>query len=254
MPTFTHDDRRLYYRERGSGDLLVIVPGNTASSACHEGELDHFGAQRRAVGLDLWGTGRSDRQERWPVDWWERAADDVAALIRHIGKGPAHVVGTSGGAIVALLAAALHPATVRSVVADSTIARFPLGQLHAEVAGRLQRTPEQIAFWYGAHGDDWEVVVDADSEFLLRFAEAGGDPFRGRLEYVACPVLFSASLADPSLPDAAAQVLSMVAQVSDGRAYLAGRGAHPLMWSAPDEFRAICDAFLATVVAGPHRL
>ena len=33
MPYVTHDDHRLFYREQGNGPLLLILPGNTASSA-----------------------------------------------------------------------------------------------------------------------------------------------------------------------------------------------------------------------------
>jgi valacyclovir hydrolase len=43
MPFFNNNDHQLFYREVGTGPLLLILPGNTASSACHEGEMQHFG-------------------------------------------------------------------------------------------------------------------------------------------------------------------------------------------------------------------
>lgn len=102
MPYFTHRGRRLFFREQGGGPPLLILAGNTASSACHGGELAHFGARYRAVALDFLGTGMSDRAAAWPRDWWAAGAASAAALIDHLGAGPAVVVGTSGGAAVAL--------------------------------------------------------------------------------------------------------------------------------------------------------
>lgn len=56
MPFFKNDNLSLFYNETGSGSLLLILPGKTASSACHNGELDHFGKRYHAVSLDFRGT------------------------------------------------------------------------------------------------------------------------------------------------------------------------------------------------------
>ena len=42
MPNFIHNSQRLFYREQGEGPLLLILPGNTASSACHPEEVAYF--------------------------------------------------------------------------------------------------------------------------------------------------------------------------------------------------------------------
>ena len=41
--------------------LLLILPGNTASSVCQPDELAHFGQRYHAVALDFPCTVRSDR-------------------------------------------------------------------------------------------------------------------------------------------------------------------------------------------------
>jgi hypothetical protein len=53
---FLVDDVRLAYRTNGSGALLLILPGNTALSAYHTGELEHFGERFHAVSPDFRGT------------------------------------------------------------------------------------------------------------------------------------------------------------------------------------------------------
>ena len=66
MPFITLNGHTLFYREQGSGPLLIILPGNTASSIWHERELAEFGRSHHAVALDLLGTGQSQRMEVWP--------------------------------------------------------------------------------------------------------------------------------------------------------------------------------------------
>src|SRR6266542_6303436 len=98
MPYFHSDHHRLFYREHGSGPLLLVLHGNTASSAHHQCELDYFGQHYHAVAMDFLGCGQSDRLDVWPVDWWTLGAHDAAALAQHLGYEKALVMGTSGGA------------------------------------------------------------------------------------------------------------------------------------------------------------
>jgi len=247
VPYFVHHDRRLFYRQQGSGPLLLILPGNTSSSATHQSELAHFGQRYHAVALDFWGTGRSDRAETWPDDWWAQGARDAATLVKHLGYKECLAVGSSGGGVVALLMAIQFPGYVRAVIADSCVERLPPERLRAEVATRARRTPEQAAFWRCAHGDDWQQVVDADSHRLLRLAQRGGDWFGGRLGEVRCPVLFTASLRDDALPDVTQQVCGMASQIRGSRIFFASEGGHPLMWSRPEDLKQAADCFLAAL-------
>ncbi|MBL8055667.1 MAG: alpha/beta hydrolase [Anaerolineales bacterium] len=244
----------LAFREHGGGPLLLILPGNTASSAHHLADLEHFGRHYRAVAPDFHGTGRSGRRAPWPLTWWEDNAHATAALLAQLSwpdaAAGAVVIGTSGGALTALLLAALHPERVRAVIADSTVARFPPGWLEAAVADRRRRTPEQTAFWQAGHGADWEQVVDADSDLLLRLSAAGGDVLQGRPRLIRCPVLLTASLADPLLPDPGPQALALAQQIPDSRAWLTREGGHPLMWSRAPEWRRAVAGFLEGVAAG----
>lgn len=245
MPFFSWQENRLQYREQGAGPLLVILPGNTASSACHEGELCHFAASYRAVCLDYLGVGRSDRIAVWPHDWWAQGADQAVALIRHLGEGRAILVGTSGGAVIALLAAIAFPNAVDAVVGDSFVAAWTPEMLRDVVlADRNRKTPDQRAFWEAAHGSDWERVVAADTDLVRRFGDRGGDWFGGRLAQVHCPVLITASKTDHLLPHVSEQVQMIMGQIPDCRTYMSSGGDHPLMWSRPDEFRGIADVFL----------
>jgi pimeloyl-ACP methyl ester carboxylesterase len=112
------------------------------------------------------------------------------------------------------------------------------------IPDRAQRTPDQVAFWRGAHGEDWERVVEADTDLIRRFVGRGGDWFGDALREVQCPVLLTASKRDAVLSQVACQNCHMAEQISDGRLYLHNEGGHPLMWSQPEVFRAAADLFL----------
>lgn len=244
MPFITLNGHTLFYREQGSGPLLIILPGNTASSVWHERELTEFGHCHHAVALDLLGTGQSQRMEVWPEDWWQQAARDALALIPALGQQQAILVGTSGGAVAALWASILDPTKVKAVIADSLTETMRPEDLRAEVRAREQKTPGQIEFWSKAHGAGWEQVVEADNRILLAFADQGGDWFEGRLDEIRCPVFFSGSLQDDLLPEVGEQIPRMAAQVAESEVHLVNGGGHPLMWSRPDAFHAVAAAFL----------
>lgn len=248
MPYFTCRGRRLYFREHGEGALLLILPGDTSASAHHTSELTYYGQSYRAVCLDFFGTGRSERADSWPADWWEQSVEDTAELIRHLGGGPAIVVGQSGGGAIALLLAIEHPELVRAVVSDSQVERLPAAWLRQIVSQRSSTSPSTVLFWRTAHGSDWRQVVEADNRAILARAEAGCiDWFRGRLSEIACPVLLAGSLSDRIMPDLPAQIISMARQISECHVYFCAQGDHPLMWTRPREFRQAVDCFLAAL-------
>lgn len=254
MPHFTWNDHQRFYRERGEGPLLLILPGNTASSACHEGELEAFSARPgpgcHAVSLDFLGTGRSDRVEVWADDWWAQGARQARALVEHLGYTSCVVMGTSGGAIAALWLAVLFPDAVRGVIADSCVQHFSETMLRNNVvAERSQRAPGQVAFWQYAHGEDWAQVVDADTDAIRRFVARGGTWLDGRLDEIEAPVLFTASARDSMLPDVRAEMVAMSAEIPNSRVYLHHEGDHPLMWSRPEVFRYQANFFLKALKA-----
>jgi pimeloyl-ACP methyl ester carboxylesterase len=248
MPHLKWAGQRLFYRERGEGHLLLVLPGNTASSACHGGELQFWSDRYHVVSLDYLGTGGSDRVPVWADDWYDQGAHQSAALVEHLGCGTCFVMGTSGGAVAALLMAALYPGLVRAVIADSFGERYPQEWVQSTlIENRAQRTSGQVAFWEAAHGPDWEQVVEADTEMLVRLARRGGDWFGGRLELIRCPALLTATREDELVPDIARQMCSVAAQIADCRIYVNNSGGHPLMWSRPQDFRAVSDHFMSAI-------
>lgn len=248
MPYFLWNHRRIFYREKGNGPLLVLLPGNTSSSVNMQADVAYFSTRFKTVALDFLGTGRSDRVEVWADKWWLQGAHQVRGLVEALGVEDCILVGTSGGAVAALLAAIHHAEIVRAVVADSFLPYLDKEMLESSlIPDRINPNTGQIMFWEAAHGPYWKQVVEADTAMVERFVRQGGDWFDGRLPQVNCPVLLTASKQDPVLPGVAGHMAAMAEQIPDSRVYLHHSGAHPLMWSAPGVFRTVCDLFLSSL-------
>jgi valacyclovir hydrolase len=245
MPYFAAPDGwRLHYREAGTGYLVFVLPGSTSSSAFHQNDIARLSEYYRAVSLDFRGTGQSGRMSVWPEDWWQQAARDVAALIVHLGYESAALIGTSGGAIIALWCAILFPDRVSAVIADSAGHHIPPGRLREGIAIRRKYEPGSVRFWQEAHGDDWRQVIEADSEFILQKASGGGCWYGKELARVRCPVLISGSLRDEFYPDLDEQAGQMARQIMKAEVFLVNRGSHPLIWSRAEDFYRVAESFL----------
>jgi pimeloyl-ACP methyl ester carboxylesterase len=97
---------------------------------------------RRVIAVELQGHGRTADVDR-PLTY-EQMADDVAALIGHLGIEKADVFGYSMGGGVALQVAIRHPEVVRKLVVAS--ASYTSDGMHPELLEMiLTLTPEVFA-------------------------------------------------------------------------------------------------------------
>jgi len=104
----------LYYAEHGSGEPLVLLHGGFGTGEMFGPVLPALAAQRRVIAVDLQAHGRTADAGR-PLRY-ETMADDVAALIGHLGHVRSDVMGVSMGGGVALRTAIQHPEAVDRVV------------------------------------------------------------------------------------------------------------------------------------------
>ncbi len=245
MGYFKYKDKQVHYREAGKGTLLLILPGNTASSAAHLDEINYYKDNYHVVSIDFLGTGLSDRVRTWKVDWWRECANQVSALITHLGKDEALIMGTSGGAITGLDFAMHYPGQCRGVIADSCMAYCDETMVKINVVEeRKQRLTDQVQFWQYCHGDDWASVVDQDTDMMVRFAKEDGDWYKGQLSKIKCPVLLSGSKQDELLDDYEGQIVQMLKEIKLGSSYIHYSGGHPFMWTKPKVYRDIANQFL----------
>lgn len=105
---------RTWYDERGDGDPVVLLHGGFSDSRAFTGNLAALADRFRVFTPDRRGHGRTpDVDGPITVDLM---AQDTAAFLDEIVDGPAHVVGYSVGAMVAMYLALSRPDLVRRLV------------------------------------------------------------------------------------------------------------------------------------------
>jgi len=164
----------LYYEEHGSGEPLVLLHGGISAGEMFEAIMPELSAKRRVITVDLQGHGGTADIDR-PLRP-ESMADDVAALIEHLGLAQADVMGYSLGGAVALRTAIQHPQLVRRLVLVSI--PFRRDGSHPEVVEAMDQFTPQLAEMlrqsplYERYSrlaprvEDWPVLIAKTSDAL----------------------------------------------------------------------------------------
>ncbi|WP_328926421.1 alpha/beta fold hydrolase [Streptomyces sp. NBC_00190] len=112
----TADGRRLVYTDFGGpGAPLLALHGHFQDGRSFEELAREVGPAWRVIGLDQRGHGASDRAAEYTREGY---VADAAAVLEHLGLGPAVVVGHSLGGVNAYQLAARRPDLVRAVVVE----------------------------------------------------------------------------------------------------------------------------------------
>lgn len=109
---------RLYYETRGTGPVLLLIPGANGDANAFPRLADLLATDFTVVTYDRRGYTRSvldgaqDYAHRLETD-----ADDARRLIEHLSDESAVVFGTSSGGVIALQLLVDHPQAVQALVA-----------------------------------------------------------------------------------------------------------------------------------------
>src|ERR1700704_4428303 len=107
----------LYFETHGAGRPLILLHGGLGSGEMFGPVLPQLAERHQGVARGLQGHGRPAGIDR-PIDI-RLMADDIAALVDHLGLDAPDVVGYSLGGGVALQTAFKHPGKIRKLVAAS---------------------------------------------------------------------------------------------------------------------------------------
>ena len=116
MPHATVDDGvALYFEETGAGTPVVFVHEFAGDLRSWEPQLRHFGQRYRAIAYNARGYPPSAVPPDPAAYSQDRAADDIAAVLDHLGLPAAHIVGLSMGGFATLHFGFRHAARARSL-------------------------------------------------------------------------------------------------------------------------------------------
>ena len=203
----------LYYETHGSGRPLVLLHGGLGSGEMFGPVLPTLAEHHQVIAVDLQGHGRTADIDR-PIDL-RLMADDVAALIDHLGLEGADVVGYSLGGGVAWQVAIRHPEKVRRLVAVSANIRRDAiyaemlgqqGQVNAAAAEFMKETPMYELYQRVApRPEDFPRLLDKIGALMSQDFDLSED-VRG----IQVPTLVMAADADMAPPSHYAEVFKML--------------------------------------------
>ena len=166
----------LYYEIHGAGEPLILLHGGLGATEMFGELLPLLSNTRQVIAVDLQAHGRTADIER-PLRY-EAMADDIAALLKHLGVGKADIIGYSLGGGVALRTAIQHPGLVRKLVVVSTAFRrdgwYPeivaaMAQMGPAAAEPMKQSPMyQMYARIAPRPADWSVLITKLGELLRR--------------------------------------------------------------------------------------
>lgn len=109
------DGVKLYYEEAGSGAPVVFVHEFAGDHRSWEPQMRFFSHRYRCVAFNARGYPPSDVPEDTDRYSQERARDDIAAVLDHLGIERAHIVGLSMGGFATLHFGLAHAHRARSL-------------------------------------------------------------------------------------------------------------------------------------------
>ncbi|WP_259400571.1 alpha/beta fold hydrolase [Microbispora sp. H13382] len=270
-------DGEIAYDVTGAGPLVVLVPGMGDSRRAFRFLVPALAsAGYRVATTDLRGHGESSLG--WDSYTRSDTADDVIALIEHLGE-PAVVVGHSFAGGAATIAAARRPELVTALVEIAPFTRPQKPDLGALLRNGRYRTGmtrlmgvallRSIGFWKsyldhaypGVKPADWTDYLAALDKDLRRpgrmavvsamGASAPADA-GAHLDGIRCPALVVMGTHDPDWADPRAEADGVVAGMPAGLGrvvMIEGAGHYPHA-QYPDEVAAAMLAFLGERARG----
>ena len=155
----------LHYIEQGKGDPLILLHGGQGDYRAWGPQVAQFSQSFRVISYSR----RYHYPNNNPLIADYRAeyteADDLAAFIRTLRLGRVHLVGTSMGALTALVLVIKHPEMVRSLVLAEPPIHYwanhdPNGAaLHHEFMVKMW-TPAAAAFKAGDDQGAMKILID----------------------------------------------------------------------------------------------
>lgn len=248
MAYFDYNGKKIYYQELGSGTPCVFLHGNTASSKMFEFLLPLYRDDMKIILIDFLGNGTSDRLVSFPEEMWIDQGHQIVEPCRNLNCGKVNLIGTSGGAYAAINAALEMPELFHKVVADSfdgsTLpAGFGDGIIRERQAAK--RDEQARGFYEWCQGDDWEMVVDLDTEALVNYEKKHVRIFRAPIETIQVPLMIAVSREDEMLAnDMEAECRRLHEANPDISYHVFDTGGHPLIATRAEEIAGIVKEFL----------
>ena len=200
----------MYYEIHGTGRPLVVLHGAFMTIGTMGMIVPSLAESRQVIAVELQGHGHTADIDR-PLSY-ELMADDVAALIEHLGLDGADIFGYSMGGGTALQLAIRHPDRVRKLVVAS--ASYTSDGVYPEVWETIPTiTPELFA------GTPWKEEYDrvapnpaAFPALVAKMKQLDGETFAWppeAIQAITAPTMVVIGDADGTTPEHAVDLFRL---------------------------------------------
>ncbi len=217
------DGVKIHYVTRGQGPLVVMIHGFPDYWYTWREQMPALAEHFQVVAIDQRGYNQSDKPDGVEAYALPKLVDDVKAVVEHLDRKKAIIVGHDWGGIVAWSFAMSHPEMTDRLVILNTphprglsreLANNPQQQKNSEYARNFQKPdaasklkPEMLAFWVKdqeARKKYVEAFRRSSIEGMLNYYKANypREPYTARtmqMPKVKCPVLMIHGLKDEAL-------------------------------------------------------
>jgi pimeloyl-ACP methyl ester carboxylesterase len=258
--TVRSGDADLYVEQRGSGPDVLFLNGLGDTIEVWEAQLGPLSERYRVTAYDTRGVGRTIAPpESISVP---TLAADAATVVEEMGLERPHVIGFSGGGMVAQELAITHPELVGSLVLSGTFSESDERQARVLESwvqlAATAKSSEQFMRWFlpmiytrEAHADGradaWgrelaEFEPAMSDEAFVAHVEAYRDhSTTARLGEIRIPTLVIAGEVDPQVP---ARDCRELAERIHGAEFVVMEGqSHQPFQEVPEEYNAIVTGF-----------
>ena len=261
MPKAPIDGIEIYYESEGSGTPVMLLAGYGGVGTYWRPQMETFSRRFRPIAMDHRGHGRSshDTSITYSMD---QMADDVVALMDHLGIEKAHYVGHSLGGLIGQNLGLRHPDRFHDLVIYASTTHFdPWIRRCIEMRRTLLETAGPRAFARATPiflYPDWWVNENAEALAKLEEATVAAFPPRyvveSRSEAIArysaveelhrlkLPTLLVCARDDFLTPPYFTEALSRLIPHAE-TAWLE-KGGHACSQTVPDAFDAVVLDFL----------
>lgn len=263
MPIARVNGQNIHYQDTGGdGPAVVFSHGLFMDHEMFAPQVAALKGRYRVIVWDERGHGATAGATLPPFTYYD-SADDLAALLKHLGIGRAVLAGMSQGGFLSLRAALTHPDIVRALILIDTEAGV---EDPARMAGYMQLIDEWLAGglsdstanfieatilgdgWSGA--DPWRDKWRAFAPHNVRGCMdclAGRDDIAGKLSQIKVPALVIHGEADAAIDLTHAEALAR--DLPKGELVVIPGAGHAANLTHPDLVNPAIETFLARVTA-----
>lgn len=265
MPYAQVNGQRLYYEDTGgTSPAIVFSHGLLMDHEMFAPQVTALSGRYRCITWDERGHGRTAGDTLAPFTYYD-SADDLAALLAHLGIRRAILAGMSQGGYLSLRCALTHPDIVRALILIDTQAgpedaakMAGYQQLIESWVGNGLSEPiaaiiEQTILGAGWHGaESWKAkwrTWSAGNLVACMQTLASRDDITDKVGAITSPALVVHGECDAAIPMPAAQYL---ADTIPGAVLVTIPGAgHAANLTHPEPTNRAIEAFLASLADAP---